>query len=114
MWNQNPSVKLVFSSASVYQNREDSRYAELMLGVTESAMTIEPNSRNTRGHPVEALNVPLVDMSILEPEFCYLEFVYVSCTERLQSSFQVCLTLSIVKNREIHMKGRFHSECRLT
>lgn len=65
LWRRYPDASLVFSGAMEYKGmREPDRHAQLMAevavnrGVPASAVLLEPRSRNTREHPVEALSLP--------------------------------------------------------
>ena len=66
VWRRYPSAHLVFSGAAhEYENvRRADRMVMLMaetalkMGVTASALVLEPRSRNTREHPIEALRLP--------------------------------------------------------
>ena len=63
-WRSNTSSRLVFSGTTGSASRGGDRHAELMAraaanyGVPDSLLMLEPRSRNTREHPVEALRLP--------------------------------------------------------
>ena len=63
-WRSNASSLLVFSGGATSDGRGRSRQGQLMAsaaasyGVPDSLMVIEPRSRNTREHPIEALRIP--------------------------------------------------------
>ncbi len=65
LWRRYSDARMVFSGVMEYQGRrEPDRHAQLMAdaamnrGVPSSAVLLEPCSRNTREHPVEALTLP--------------------------------------------------------
>lgn len=65
LWRQHQSAKLVVSGASLgYPQRSTNRMAQLMneasvlSGVEQAQIIMEPNSINTREHPLEALKLP--------------------------------------------------------
>jgi uncharacterized SAM-binding protein YcdF (DUF218 family) len=64
VWKSFPTAHLVFSGASHEEGRNDTRHAELTramaltLGVPSTSIILETHSRNTREHPVEALQLP--------------------------------------------------------
>ncbi len=68
-WRRNPGAHLVFAGASYLAGelREPDRLVKLMaetahnLGVPSGALLLEPHSRNTREHPIEALKLPQVN-----------------------------------------------------
>lgn len=66
LWRRFPDAKMVFSGTA-YENAEaraPDRLAQLMgeaarnRGVPDSVLLLEPRSRNTREHPIEALKLP--------------------------------------------------------
>ncbi len=64
-WREYPQAKLVFSGASgEIKNRPNNRLAQLMAetamchGVPESHLLLEGSSKNTREHPIKALQLP--------------------------------------------------------
>lgn len=69
VWRRYPRARLVFSGAAAVSGgvRPAGRLAELMAqaardrGVPDAAIVLEPRSRNTREHPVEALKLPDLD-----------------------------------------------------
>jgi uncharacterized SAM-binding protein YcdF (DUF218 family) len=71
LWRRYPHARLVFSDALEYPGRRElARHAQLMAatainrGVPASAVLLEPRSRNTREHPLEALTLPGVTSAI--------------------------------------------------
>jgi uncharacterized SAM-binding protein YcdF (DUF218 family) len=64
VWRRFPEARLVLSGAIEQSGRDASRHAQLMAdvamsrGVPGSVVVLEPRSRNTRDHPVEALRLP--------------------------------------------------------
>ena len=65
LWRRYPDARLVLSGAMEYLGRRNlGRHAQLMAevsvnqGVPASAVLLEPRSRNTREHPIEALTLP--------------------------------------------------------
>lgn len=65
LWRRYPDARLVLSGAMEYLDRRNlGRHAQLMAevsvnqGVPAYAVLLEPRSRNTREHPIEALTLP--------------------------------------------------------
>jgi len=63
VWRRFPDARMVFSGAEHEEARGPDRLSELMAetarnrGVPASVMLLEPRSRNTREHPIEALKL---------------------------------------------------------
>lgn len=64
LWRHYPGARLVLSGMEYNDMRKPERHAQLMAevamsrGVPASVILLEPRSRNTREHPVEALKLP--------------------------------------------------------
>ena len=63
LWKKNTNSKLIFSGASIKDNRDINQHALLMknfslnTGIPSSAMITETRSTNTRQHPIEILKM---------------------------------------------------------
>jgi len=81
LWRKHPAAKVVFSGGQpgAEGDRPSTRHGELSasqaknLGLSDTRVMIEPNSQNTRQHPIEALKIggisPESEIAIVTSDF---------------------------------------------